>query len=165
VDVVDDFAGALHGLGVRKGDRIALVLPNCPQAVIAFYAGRRRAVVAQCNPLYTEAELHHQLSDCGAKVAIVLDKVYDTVAKARHGIDVHDVVVTKLVDYFPWHLRKLLSLPLSWPKETELQEWCADRLVAYKVPKIIEFRDDLPKNMLGKVLRRVLRDEVARATR
>ncbi len=79
---VDSFAGALAGLGVRKGDRVAIVLPNCPQNVIALFAALRLgAVVVQHNPLYTETELRHQLADCGAKVVVCLDRVYETVAR------------------------------------------------------------------------------------
>ena len=81
---VDRFAGALAGLGVTKGDRVALVLPNCPQNVIAFFAVLRLgAVVVQHNPLYTPSELRHQLADSGATVAIVYDGAYDRVARAR----------------------------------------------------------------------------------
>jgi long-chain acyl-CoA synthetase len=69
VSAVDQFAGALHDLGIRKGDRVALILPNCPQNVIAFFAALRLgAVVVQHNPLYTSPELHHQLADSGATV-------------------------------------------------------------------------------------------------
>jgi len=60
------FAGVLAGLGVTKGTRVGLVLPNCPQAVIAFFGALRLgAVVVQNNPLYTERELGHQLTDAG----------------------------------------------------------------------------------------------------
>ena len=59
-DQVDRFASALRELGVRKGDRVALVLPNCPQAVIALFAALRiGAVVVEHNSLYTERELAH----------------------------------------------------------------------------------------------------------
>ena len=101
-DSVDRFATALTGLGVGKGDRVAVVLPNCPQNVITTYAALRLgAVVVQHNPLYTERELEHQLKDSGATVVICLDKVYDTVAAVRARTDVQHVVVTSVIDYLP----------------------------------------------------------------
>src|SRR6266536_3440595 len=65
------FAGALARLGVTKGTRVGLVLPNCPQAVVAFFATLRLgAVVVQNNPLYTERELGRQLGDAGVEVVV-----------------------------------------------------------------------------------------------
>jgi long-chain acyl-CoA synthetase len=111
---VDRFAGALDALGVRKGDRVALVLPNCPQNVIAFYAILRLgAVVVQHNPLYTAHEMAHQLADCGAKVVITLDRAYATVAEVRDETALEHVVVTSIIDYLPRHQRLLLKLPVS----------------------------------------------------
>ena len=113
-DLVDRFAGALSGLGVSKGDRVALVLPNCPQNVIAFFAAMRLGAVAvQHNPLYTEPELQHQLADCGAKVVVCLDRVYDKVAKVRKDTAVETVVTTSLIDWLPRARQLQLRLPLK----------------------------------------------------
>jgi long-chain acyl-CoA synthetase len=109
---VDRFADALRGLGVHRGDRVALVLPNCPQQVISFFAILRRgAVVVQNNPLYTVPELHAQLSDSGAKVVIVFDRGYETLAAALPGTAVEHVIVTSLTEYLP--ARKRLALWMS----------------------------------------------------
>ena len=109
---VDRFAGALAGLGVQKGDRVALVLPNCPQNVIAFFATLRLgAVVVEHNPLYTESELRHQLADCGAKVVVCLDRVYETVAKVKKDTAVEHVITTSIVDF----LRRVDQLTLRLP--------------------------------------------------
>jgi len=111
---VDRFAAALAGLGVSKGDRVALVLPNCPQNVIAFFATLRLgAVVVEHNPLYTEAELRHQLADCGARVVICLDRVYATVAAVRAGTAVEHVVTTSIADWLPRAAQLRLRLPLA----------------------------------------------------
>jgi long-chain acyl-CoA synthetase len=111
---VDRFAAALAGLGVGKGDRVAIVLPNCPQNVIAFFATLRLgAVVVQHNPLYTDTELRHQLSDCGAKVVVCLDRVYEAVARVRRDTALEHVVVTSLADYLPRTTRLKLSLPVA----------------------------------------------------
>src|SRR5512144_2215703 len=70
------FAAVLEGLGVRAGDRVGLMLPNCPQYVIAYYATLRLgAIVVGNNPLYTERELVHQLTDADVSVVIVLDSL------------------------------------------------------------------------------------------
>jgi len=111
---VDRFAAALAGLGVSKGDRVALVLPNCPQNVIAFFATLRLgAVVVEHNPLYAEAELRHQLADCGARVVICLDRVYATVAAVRAGTAVEHVVTTSIADWLPRVAQLKLRLPLA----------------------------------------------------
>ncbi len=116
-DSVDRFATALAGLGVKKGDRLAIVLPNCPQNVIAFFAALRLgAVVVQNNPLYTEHELEHQLADCGAEVVVCLDKTYPTVAAVRQQTKVREVVVTSVVDYLPTKDRLALRLPIAKAK-------------------------------------------------
>ncbi len=117
-EYVDRFAAALAGLGVQKGDRVAIVLPNCPQNVIAFFATLRLgAVVVQHNPLYTDAELRHQLADCGAKVVVCLDKVYESVARVRPDTALEHVVVTSIVDYLPTAARLKLKLPIAKAKK------------------------------------------------
>lgn len=111
---VDRFAAALDGLGVRKGDRVAIILPNCPQEIIAFYAVLRiGAVVVPTNPLYTASEMRYQLADSGTRVAIVFDKAYDTLRQATPGTEVEHVIVTSLTHYLPLVKRRLLRLPLA----------------------------------------------------
>jgi long-chain acyl-CoA synthetase len=115
---VDRFATALAGLGIGKGDRVAIVLPNCPQNVITFFAALRLgAVVVEHNPLYTESELRHQLADCGAKVVVCLDRVYDTVAKVKKDTSLEHVVVTSVADYLPAGKRLQLRLPIAKAKK------------------------------------------------
>ncbi|HEX6935182.1 MAG TPA: AMP-binding protein [Actinomycetes bacterium] len=117
-DEVGRFAGVLAGLGVAKGDRVALVLPNCPQNVIAFFATLRLGAVAvQHNPLYTEPELRHQLADSGAIVAVVYDGAYARVTAVRPDTALQQVVVTSLVDYLPSWKQRLLRLPLRRARE------------------------------------------------
>ena len=107
----DAFAAGLQTLGVRKGDRVALILPNCPQYVIAFYGALRAgAAVVPCNPLYTAPELRHQLADAGAAVAVVLSHAYPALREALPGTAVREVVVTNIKDYMPPLLRTLFSV-------------------------------------------------------
>jgi long-chain acyl-CoA synthetase len=111
---VDRLAWALGNLGVHKGDRVALLLPNCPQLVIAFFAVLRRGgIVVMHNPLYTVPELHNQLADCGARVAITFDRMYGKLASAREGTAVEHVIVTSLADYLPAVKRRALNLPVK----------------------------------------------------
>ncbi|MGB2569935.1 long-chain-fatty-acid--CoA ligase [Micromonospora citrea] len=103
-------AEALRRLGVGAGDRVALVLPNCPQHVVAFYAALRLgAVVVEHNPLYTAQELAHQLTDHGARVAVVWDKVAPLVRGAGA---VRTVVAVDLSRALPRLKRWALRLPL-----------------------------------------------------
>jgi long-chain acyl-CoA synthetase len=96
------FAGALARLGVTKGSRIGLILPNCPQVVIALFGALRLgAVVVQNNPLYTERELEHQLGDAGVEVVVCLDLVYERVKAARERLDIREVIVTSMLDELP----------------------------------------------------------------
>jgi long-chain acyl-CoA synthetase len=113
-DAVDRCAAGLRGLGVSKGDRVAIVLPNCPQNVITFFAALRLgAVVVQHNPLYTQSELRQQLADCGATVVVCLDRVYTSVAAVRADTDLRHVVVTSIAEYLPRSTRLKLRLAVG----------------------------------------------------
>jgi long-chain acyl-CoA synthetase len=107
---------------VRKGDRVSVVLPNCPQAVLTSFATLRLgAVVVQHNPLSTSAELRHQIADCGSRVVVCLDRVYATVAGVVPETDLEHVVVTSLADYLPARARLRLRLPLSAARRTRAE--------------------------------------------
>ena len=106
-------AEGLRRLGVKKGDRVALVLPNCPQHVVAFYAALRLgAIVVEHNPLYTARELRHQFEDHGAKVAIVWNKTVDTIAEFPSDLRVEHIVSVDLTEAMPASQRLLLRLPV-----------------------------------------------------
>ena len=112
-DQIARAAEGLRRLGVEKGDRVALVLPNCPQHIVAFYAALRLgAIVVEHNPLYTARELRHQFEDHGARVAIVWDKVYDTVAGFPEDIRLEKVISVDLTTALPFGKRMLLRLPI-----------------------------------------------------
>ncbi|MFC7393706.1 AMP-binding protein [Scopulibacillus cellulosilyticus] len=96
-------AGSLRRMGLKKGDRVAIMLPNCPQGVISYYAALMAGgVVVQTNPLYMERELEHQLGDSGAKFMICLDLVYPKVARVRGKTALKKVIVTAIQDYLPF---------------------------------------------------------------
>ena len=115
---VDRLAGGLAGLGVDRGDRVALVLPNCPQHVESFFATLRLgATVVQCNPLATVEELRRQLVDAAPTVVVCLDKSLATVEEIRGDAGVRAVVVTTLVDHWTASDRARLRLPLPSARE------------------------------------------------
>lgn len=104
------FSAGLRRLGVKKGDRVALMLPNCPQFLIAFFGALRLgAVVVPCNPLYTPREIQQQLADCGAETIVVLSRFYPTVKAARTATALRNVIVTSLKEEMPPLVRLLFS--------------------------------------------------------
>ena len=118
VKQVDQFARVLVSLGIQRGDRVGLVLPNCPQYVIAYYAALRiGAVVVGNNPLYTERELSHQLKDAGIEVCLTLDVLYPKVAEVRDEVGLREIVVGKVTDYMPFPIN--LLAPLKMKKEAK----------------------------------------------
>src|SRR4051794_28109577 len=113
-NAVDRFAESLRRLGLDKGDRIAVILPNCPQEIIAFFGILRvGAIVVPTNPLYTASELRYQLADSGARAVVVFDKAYDTLRHAMPGTAVEHVIVTSLTHYLPFVKREMLKLPVA----------------------------------------------------
>ncbi|EIT85413.1 long-chain-fatty-acid--CoA ligase [Fictibacillus macauensis ZFHKF-1] len=97
------FANGLLQLGLQKGDRVAIMLPNSPQSVIAYYGALMAGgVVVQTNPLYTERELSHQLADSGATFIVCLDKVFARVAAVKEMTSLRHLIVTGIQDYLPF---------------------------------------------------------------
>ncbi|MEK4091113.1 MULTISPECIES: AMP-binding protein [unclassified Viridibacillus] len=97
------FANYLVSIGIEKGDRVAIMLPNCPQGVIGYfgvlYAG---GIVVQTNPLYTEREIEYQMKDSGAKVILSLDILYPRIAKVMKDTHLEHVIITAIKDYLPF---------------------------------------------------------------
>ncbi|MBI4318216.1 MAG: long-chain fatty acid--CoA ligase [Chloroflexi bacterium] len=105
------FAAALADIGVRKDDRVALLLPNCPQDVIAYYGALKAgAVLVPTNPLYVEHELEHQFRDSGAETVVTLTKFYPILRKVQPRTAVKNVIVTNIKDFFPPLIRLLFTL-------------------------------------------------------
>lgn len=97
----------MRALGVKKGDPVAIMAPNCPQGIIAYQAILRLgAIVVQTNPLYVEREIKEQFNDAGVKVAFVLNLFSPRVENVLDSTPLEKVVVFKLEDYMPW--------PVSW---------------------------------------------------
>ncbi len=108
---VSRFCNALQRLGVKKGDRVAIALPNIPQYPIAFYGALKAgAVVVPTNPLYTGSEIQYQLADSGASVLIMLNTFYPLVRAIRDQTVLDHIIVTSPADFLPPVLRTLYSL-------------------------------------------------------
>src|SRR3982751_785390 len=107
----DACASALAALGVGRGDRVGLMLPNCPQFVIAqFGAWKIGAIVAPLNPTYTEHELEGPLRDHGIATVLTLTRFYDRMKRAQPRTGVRRVIATNIKEYFPPLLRLLFTL-------------------------------------------------------
>jgi long-chain acyl-CoA synthetase len=107
-DLVDRFAAALADLGVRKGDKVAILLPNIPQVVVAAYATfRLGAVVVMNNPLYTETELEHQLNDSESTMAVCLDLLVPRIRKLRKTTGIKSIIACHIRDYLPFPKKQL----------------------------------------------------------
>ena len=109
--LVNSFAKALIDLGVGKGDKVAMLLPNIPQVVIANYATFRIGAVASMNnPLYSERELQHQLDDSDAKVLVTLDLLLPRTQKILSKTKVQSIITCHISDYLPFPKKQLFPL-------------------------------------------------------
>jgi long-chain acyl-CoA synthetase len=107
----DEFAAALVAKGVKKGDRVALLMPNCPQAIICRWgAWKAGAILVHLNPTYTDSELEHALNDCGAETVVVLTMFYNQFKKLQARTRVKLVIATSIKDYLPPLLKVLFTL-------------------------------------------------------
>ncbi|MBD0383110.1 long-chain-fatty-acid--CoA ligase [Paenibacillus sedimenti] len=97
------FANGLKEMGILPGERVAIMLPNCPSAVIAYFGTLMMGgIVVQTSPLYMERELVHQLSDSGAKAIVTLDLLFERVQKAKSKTQIEHIIVTSIKDYLPF---------------------------------------------------------------
>jgi long-chain acyl-CoA synthetase len=98
----DALAVALIDKGLKKGDRVAIVLPNCTAFAITYYAILKAGgVVAACNPTYPPPKMAYQINDCDAEFAIVMSLFYDMIKGIRAQTKLKHVIVTNIKEYFP----------------------------------------------------------------
>jgi len=110
-DQSDSLSSALAANGVKRGDRVALCLPNCPQFVIAeFAAWKAGAIVCPFNPTYSEREMGEALRATGAETVVVLNRFYERVKAIQPGTSVKRVVATNIKEYLPPLLRLAYTL-------------------------------------------------------
>lgn len=106
-DHTDRLAAALVDMGVKKGDRVALLLLNSPQFIISYYAVlKASAIVTAISPVYVSPEIKHQILDSGAKYLICQDILYDHVEKS--GVNMEKTILTSIIEYLP-ALKKFLG--------------------------------------------------------
>jgi long-chain acyl-CoA synthetase len=108
------FANALKHLGIQKGDRVAIMLPNCPQTVISYFGALMAgAIVVQTNPLYVQRELEHQMLDSGARLIVCLDLLINRVRDVLPTTMLEKVIITSIKDYLPFPKSYLYPLKMK----------------------------------------------------
>ncbi|MBN1220357.1 MAG: long-chain fatty acid--CoA ligase [Anaerolineae bacterium] len=109
--LVDRFAAGLQQLGLQKGDRVAIYMPNCPQYVIAYYGTLRAGgIVVPSNPLNVAREVEQQVNNAEATYAVVLSLLYPNVRQVRANTSLKHVIVTNIKEYFPGLLKTLFTV-------------------------------------------------------
>jgi long-chain acyl-CoA synthetase len=109
--ITDHIAAALADMGVKKGDRVGIFMPNTPQFVMAFFGiVKAGGVVVATNPLYTPPEIEHQASDAGIEVMFVMTNFYNTIKKAQPNTKIKKLIVTNLKETLPPLMRMLFTL-------------------------------------------------------
>lgn len=142
--LTDTLAAGLAGLGVKKGDRVGILIPNTPQFVLAYFAVLKiGGVVVATNPMYTGREIIHQANDSGMKVMIVMSNFYQRVKKVQHETKINQLIATNIKEPLP-PLKKILFTLFKEKKagfRVTLQEgdiWLEDLLDRYEPEDIPE---------------------------
>ncbi len=138
--ITDHIGAALVDMGVKKGDRLGIFMPNTPQFVMAYYGILKAGgVVVATNPLYTAPEIEHQASDAGIEMMFVMTNFYNTIKKAQPKTKIKKLIVTNLKETLPPLMRLLFTLAREkkggFRIEGGLQDgdvWFQDVLAKYK---------------------------------
>ena len=129
------FAGYLQSLGMEPGDRVAVMMPNLTQYMIALLGILRAGLIAvNVNPLYTAHELAHQLKDSGAKAVVIIENFAKTLETALPETEVQHIITTKVGDMLPWHQRLLTDFVIRYVKKM---------VPEFNLPNCVNFRDAL----------------------
>jgi long-chain acyl-CoA synthetase len=151
--LVNRFAQALAGQGVRKGDRVAIMLPNIPQMVIAYYGTLRTGAIAVAtNPLYHEHELEVQLKDSGAETLVAVDMFYPVISPVLPRTGVKRLILCGIKDYLPFPLNLLYPIKAKIEKQ-----WVSVK----RVPPIHDFLSLLKEAQATPVKTAVSPDDTA----
>lgn len=151
-ELTDRLAGALADLGVKKGDRVGIFMPNTPQFVISYFGILKAGgVVVATNPLYTPREIEHQVKDAGIEIMLVMSNFYNTIKKVQPNTPIKKVIVTNIKETLPPVLRLLFTIAKEKKGgfRVQLQEgdyWLQDLLAKYPPssrPKIEITPDDV----------------------
>ncbi|MEH7334411.1 AMP-binding protein [Neobacillus drentensis] len=101
-DLSDRFAMFLYSRGIKKGDKVALFLPNCPQYIICHFGIQKiGAIVGPCSPMFKEWELAYEVNDLGAKAIVTLEQLHPIVDQVRNHSSIELVITTSYIDFLP----------------------------------------------------------------
>ncbi len=101
-EITDQVAAALASLGVKKGDRVGIFMPNTPQFVMAYFGILKAGgVVVATNPMYTPSEIEHQVNDAGVKIMFVMSNFYNTIKTAQPKTQLKTLIVTNIKEALP----------------------------------------------------------------
>jgi long-chain acyl-CoA synthetase len=139
-NITDRIAAALVDMGVKKGDRVGIFMPNTPQFVMTYFGILKAGgVVVATNPLYTPPEIEHQANDAGIEIMFVMTNFYNTIKKAQPKTKIKKLIVTNLKESLPPLLRFLFTVAKEkkggFRIEGGLQEgdiWLPELLAKYK---------------------------------
>lgn len=132
-DEVLRLANGLKGIGVGVGSKIAIMLPNCPQTVIAYHATLRLGAIAvMTNPLYVERELLHQWTDSEAEFLIVLDHLYVKAAKVVPQTAIRGIIATSIREYLPFPLKFLYPIKARFKKLFTSVPYDGNRIINFR---------------------------------
>lgn len=151
-DLTDRLAAGLADLGIKKGDRVGIFIPNTPQFVLAYFAILKLgAVVVSTNPLYTPKEIEHQVNDAGVEIMLVMSNFYNLMKKTQPKTKIRKLVVTNIKEA----LSPVLSFLFTLTKEkkggfridkAEEDVWMKDLIASHKPedkPKVDVGPDDV----------------------
>jgi long-chain acyl-CoA synthetase len=150
--ITDQLAAGLASLGVKKGDRVGIFMPNTPQFVMAYFAILKLgAIVVAINPLYSAREIEHQVKDAGIELMLVMSNFYNLVKQVQPQTNIKTVVVTNIKETLPPVLAFLFGLTKEKKGgfRVELEPgdyWMQDLINKYKPedrPKVEVGPDDL----------------------
>ncbi len=136
------FARALTGLGVKKGDRVALMLPNIPQMVISYYGTLKTGAIAvPTNPLFQSHELEVQLRDSGAQTLVAVDMFYPVISRALPKTDIKRLILCGIKDFLPFPLNVLYPLKARMEKQ-----WVSVKRIRpiFDLPDLLAKESDAP---------------------
>ena len=138
----DQFCSYLQNdLGIKKGDRVAIMSPNLLQYPIALFGALKAGVtVVNVNPLYTPRELEHQLNDSGAETIVIVENFANTLEQVLAKTKVKNIVLTSLGDMHKFPKRLLINAVVKYVKKM---------VPAYNLPKVTWFKEALAKGALG----------------
>jgi long-chain acyl-CoA synthetase len=109
--ITDELAAALADLGVRKGDRVGILIPNTPQFVMAYFAVLKAGgVVVATNPQYSGREIVHQANDSGMELMILMSNYYELVKRIQEETNIKQIICTNIKETLPSLLRILFTL-------------------------------------------------------